>query len=66
VHDVAVAVMVAVVVVMVAPHVHPDAAVVLASIGAGRIVVGQNRRRDGREESRADGGDQETLHSLFL
>ena len=49
-----------------APSVHDNAAVILAPIGAGRIVVSEDRRRDGGQESRADGGDQETLHSFFL
>ena len=48
------------------PVVRYDAAVILTRLSAGRIVVGQGRRSDGCEESRADGGDQETLHSLFL
>jgi hypothetical protein len=58
--------MVVVMVVTAAVPVPYDAAVILRPVAAGRIIVSQNRRRDGREESRADGGDQETLHSLFL
>jgi len=54
-----------VVVVAVAPSVH-DAAMILTRLGAGGIVVGKGRRDGGGEEGRTDGGDQETLHSLFL
>jgi hypothetical protein len=54
-----------VVVVAMAPAVR-DAAVILTRLRTGRIVVGQGRRRGGGQKGRADGGDQETLHSLFL
>jgi hypothetical protein len=50
----------------VAPAPHHDAAVVLPRGCAGRIVVGQDWRGRAGEKSRAEGGDQETLHSLFL
>jgi hypothetical protein len=56
---------VVVVMVAVAPSVH-DAAMILTRLSAGRIVVGQGGRGGGDEEGRADGGDQETLHSFFL
>jgi hypothetical protein len=52
--------------VVVIPAVHHDAAVVLARARAGRVVVGQGWRGGACEKGRADGGDQETLHSLFL
>ena len=63
-----IAVMVVVMAVMVAmaPAAHHDAAVVLTRGCAGRIVVGQDWRGGAGEKSRAEGGDQETLHSLFL
>ena len=64
-----VAVMAVVVVMMmiaVAPAAHDDAAVVLTWAGAGRVVVGQDWRGRADEKGRAEGGDQETLHSLFL
>ena len=56
---------VAMVVVAMVPAVH-DAAMILARLSAGRIVVGQGGRGGRGEEGRAEGGDQETLHSLFL
>jgi hypothetical protein len=56
---------VAMVVVAMVPAVH-DAAMILPRLSAGRIVVGEGGRGGGGQESRADGGDQETLHSLFL
>jgi hypothetical protein len=58
--------MVVVMVVAVPPAAHHDAAVILPRGGAGRIVVGQGWRGGAGEKSRAEGGDQETLHSLFL
>jgi len=61
----AVVVVAATVVVMVAA-VHHDAAVILARLSAGRIVVGQDWRGGRYDKGRAEGGDQETLHSLFL
>lgn len=59
-------VVMAIAAVVATPAVHHDAAVVLTRMGAGRIVVGEDRRRGAGEESRGDGGDQETVHSLFL
>jgi hypothetical protein len=60
----------AVVVVMVSHHAvhvaHDDPAVILTAVGARRIVVGERWRGEGRKQDRADGGDQETLHSFFL
>jgi|HubBroStandDraft_6_1064221.scaffolds.fasta_scaffold854324_1 hypothetical protein len=56
---------VAMVVVAMVPAVH-DAAMILPWLSARRIVVGEDRRGGGGQEGRADGGDQETLHSLFL
>jgi hypothetical protein len=65
--DVVVTASAAVVVMAVAvtPSVH-DAAMILTRRGTGRIVVGQGRCGGGGQEGRTDGGDQETLHSLFL
>jgi hypothetical protein len=62
---VVVAAAVVVMVVAIAPSVH-DAAMILTRLGAGLVVVGQGGRGGGGEEGRTDGGDQETLHSLFL
>ena len=59
-------VVVVMMVVAVAPAAHHDAAVVLTWACAGRIVVGQSWRGGAGEKGRAQGGDQETLHSLFL
>lgn len=53
-------------VIAVAPAAHHDAAVVLPPGGARRIVVGQGWRDGAGEKGRAEGGDQETLHSFFL
>jgi hypothetical protein len=58
--------MVVVMVIAVAPAAHHDAAVVLPRACAGRVVVGQDWRGGAGEKGRAEGGDQETLHSLFL
>jgi hypothetical protein len=62
----AVMVVVVMVIAAVAPTAHDDAAMVLTWAGAGRIVVGQDWRGGAGEKGRAEGGDQETLHSLFL
>jgi hypothetical protein len=43
-----------------------DAAVVLAGLSAWWIVVGQGGGGHGRQESRAQGGYQDTLHSRIL
>ena len=47
-------------------HVRRDAAVILTWRAANGIVVGQRWRDGAGEEGRAKGGNQETLHSLFL
>ena len=62
----AMVVVIAAMVAVMVPAVHHDAAVILARLSAGRIVVGQHGRGDRSDKGRAEGGDQETLHSLFL